>query len=622
MLPEMAEGTDAAFGALPGDGGVLFRVWAPAHHNLDVVIETADGRTIAQPMSRSRDAVFSADVPGVRAGDRYRYRTDRGLFPDPASRFQPDGVHGPSEIIDFRLRREENTGWRGLPREDLIIYELHIGTFTPEGTFDAARRRLPDLKELGVTAIELMPVADFPGERNWGYDGVSLFAPARCYGRPEDLRALIDAAHRLGLAVLLDVVYNHLGPEGNYLGIYTDHFTAKRPDTPWGATHNYDGEHSEHVREFVIQNAIHWIRDYGFDGLRLDATHVIFDDGPRHILAELSERVKAAVPNRHVVLIAEDHRNLNHMLTPPAAGGWGLDGVWADGFHHHTRRMLAGDREGYFQDFSGTTEDLVATIEKGWFFCGEHSTFYNEPIGTDPSMVEYPQFIYCLQNHDQVGNRAFGERLHHQIDLAAYRAATAMLLLGPATPLLFMGQEWAASTPFLYFTHHSPDLGKLVTEGRRKEFSYFAAFSDPAVRETIPDPQAASTFHRSKLIWDEREAEPHASVLRLYRTLLKLRRTEPALRSRARDDFRVHALDDGVLWFERRGGRSVVVVVRLKGSGRVELPELPRCEWEVLTTEDAPFAPEPRRPRISFEAGVPVIDFPGPAAVILRGGAA
>ncbi|MCI0680767.1 MAG: malto-oligosyltrehalose trehalohydrolase [Gemmataceae bacterium] len=629
------------YGAWPGKDGAQFSVWALNARLVEVILKRTDGAKSVQLLQKNSDGTFGGLLPGVGPGDRYRYRVDgQGPFPDPASRFQPEGVHGPSEVIDPTRFNWTDASWRGIGLDDLIIYELHVGTFTPEGTFAGVAGRLPYLKQLGVTAVELMPVADFPGQRNWGYDGVSLFAPARCYGRPDDLRRLVDEAHRLGLGVILDVVYNHLGPDGNYLGVYSPYYFTERHHTAWGAAVNFDGEHSEPVRRFFIENALHWVHEYHVDGLRLDATHAIADDGPRHILAELAERVHGAVPGKSILVIAEDHRNLAHMVKSPASSshpceggdtggvnGWGLDAVWADDFHHQIRRLLAGDHEGYYRDFSGSTADLAATLRQGWFFCGQFSEHLGAPRGSDPAGLPPRSFVICLQNHDQIGNRALGERLHHQIDLAAYRAAVVLLLCAPATPLLFMGQEWAASSPFLYFTNHHDELGKLVTEGRRKEFRHFAAFSDPAARARIPDPQAESTFVASRLDWSECEREPHASMLRLHRTLLRLRQTEPALRSATRESFAVEALDDGTILLRRSAGPgpTLLAVCRLRGSGAVDLggrDAVQPCAgkpWEtVLTTEDAAYSPDPCPPRVDLTGRAPVMHFARPAAVLLR----
>jgi maltooligosyltrehalose trehalohydrolase len=616
-----------SLGAWPEGEGTRFRVWAPEARSVQVVLEGSTGGA-AHPLQRSARGFWSAHLPGVRPGDRYRYRVDqRGAFPDLASRFQPEGVHGPSEIVDPRAFAWTDAGWRNVPRQDLVVYELHVGTFSPEGTFAGAEKKLDPLTDLGVNAIELMPLADFPGNRGWGYDGVCLYAPARCYGRPDDLRRLVDAAHRRGLAVLLDVVYNHLGPDGNYTGVYSPYYSSKRSRTPWGDALNFDGTHSASVRDFFIENALHWLHEYHFDGLRVDATHAIRDESPRHFLAELTGRARESLPGRAVHLIAEDHGNLVHMLRPESEGGWGFDGLWADDFHHQLRRLLAGDCESYYRDFSGTVDHLVTTIQKGWFFCGQFSEHLQRPRGTDPQGLPPRSLVVCLQNHDQVGNRALGQRLHHQVDLAAWRAASALLLCSPATPLLFMGQEWAASSPFLFFTDHHRDLGRRVTEGRRHEFRHFSAFADPATRERIPDPQAVATFEASRLDWSERARPPHAGVLALYRELLRLRRTEPALRATGRDSYAVTAIGDSALALLRRAsdGPALLLVCRLRGSGPVRVSDRPLLReylgrrWDlVLTTEEALYAVDPQPPTANLSSADWGIDFRRPSAMLLR----
>jgi maltooligosyltrehalose trehalohydrolase len=607
---EKGLGWRPTLGAWPEGDGVRFRVWAPDKERIDLFFDSPQREPIA--LEKYRDGTFGACVPHVRAGARYRYRIDGGnAFPDPATRFQPDGVHGPSEVVDPSFAWTD-AGWRGVQSTDLVIYELHVGTFTPQGTFAGVTERLPYLKELGITAIELMPVADFPGQRGWGYDGVDLFAPARCYGRPDDLRTLVNEAHRLGIAVLLDVVYNHLGPEGNYLPSFSKHYWSQRKDNPWGGEClNFDGPNSSMVRQFFTENALFWIHEYHMDGLRLDATHAIHDDDPQHFIAKLTARVRESTPGRRIHFIAEDSRNLAHMIRPEGAGGWGLDGVWSDDFHHNVRVALAGDHEGYYQDYTGAIEHLVATLNQGWQFTGQHSKYLQEIRGTDPAGLPPEHFVFFIQNHDQVGNRALGERLHHQIDGAAYRAASALLLLAPEAPMLFMGQEWAASTPFQYFTDHPEELGRKVSEGRRNEFRHFSGFSDAKARERIPDPQAASTFVASRLKWDEIVREPHASMLRLHQRLL-------ALRSEARRGrFVASVLGENTLLLRydaRDGAQSLLAVVHLKGAAKVAIAR----SNVVLTTEDAEFAQGSQPPEITRTADGVLIRFARPAAVLLR----
>ncbi len=583
-------------GAVPEEGGVRFRVWAPTATAVEVVPEGPRSGASPAALPKQADGYFTALQAGWRAGDRYRYRIDgRGPFPDPASRAQPLGVHGSSEVIDARAFAWSDQGWPGVTMDKLVIYELHIGAFTPAGTFAGVVERLPYLVELGVNALELMPVADFPGRRNWGYDGVNLFAPARCYGTPDELRRLVNEAHRLGLAVLLDVVYNHLGPDGNYLSQFSPFYFNSAHHTPWGAAVNFDGEHCGPVRDVFVENALHWLCEYHFDGLRLDATDAIIDEGEKHFLIELAERVHQAIPERQVVLIAEDVRNNAAMIRSRAEGGWGLDGVWADDFHHGVRRCLAGDSEGYYRDYTGSTADIAATLRKGWFYCGENSLHRGGPRGTDPAGLPPSRFVICIQNHDQVGNRAFGERLNHQIDPAAYRAAIALLLCAPQTPLLFMGQEWSATSPFRFFTDHHEELGKLVTAGRRNEFKHFAAFADEAQRERIPDPQAETTFLTSRIDWSEPLREPHAGTLRLYRDLLRLRCAEAALHSGRHE---ASSPVDGAVVTRREGtdGSVILIVVALKPNVRVTLPTEDGTTWtKLLSTDDPAYTPQPRR---------------------------
>jgi len=467
FTPDRAHMYDARFGAVRRGSAVTFRVWAPSAHAVELVVEDGGGRGTYQ-MSQSGDHFFETSLANISAGSRYRYRLDGDrVLADPASRHQPDGPHGPSAVVDPAAFVWTDADWRGVPGRQLAIYELHVGTFTDEGTFAAAEARLGAIADLGVTAIELMPLAECAGRWNWGYDGVDLFAPSHNYGTPDDLRRFVNAAHAHGLAVILDVVYNHFGPDGAYVHAFSPYFTTDRYQTPWGAGVNLDGEHSDVVRAFFIENALHWIHEYHADGLRLDACHELRDARPRHFLAELIAAARRTVEHRTLIFIAEDDRNCAELITNVSDGGYGFDGVWADDFHHQVRRAVAGDSEGYYRSYSGAIEDIAETLRRGWFYVGQHCEHLNAPRGSEPKGVPVERFIICLQNHDQVGNRALGERLHHQIEDSVYRALSALLLLAPETPLLFMGQEWAASTPFLFFTDHESTLGQAVTEGRR-----------------------------------------------------------------------------------------------------------------------------------------------------------
>jgi maltooligosyltrehalose trehalohydrolase len=557
-------------GATITAGGVRFRAWAPTSRRVDVIIEGPGGHA-AHPLEPQDDGWFAGTVADAGAGTRYRLRLDDdAVYPDPLSRSQPDGVHGASEVIDAQAFEWSDAEWPGRSLEELVVYELHVGTATAEGTFDALIPRLRDIAELGATAIEVMPVCEFPGTRNWGYDGVCLFAPARAYGGADGLRRLVDAAHGHGLAVILDVVYNHFGPEGNYLhAVSGGRIFTERHQTPWGAAVNYD-DASSAVRDIVLANVVEWIHDYRIDGLRLDAAHAIIDGSDTHILAEIAASAHAAA-DRPITVIAEDERNERTLLLPPP-DGYGLDGVWADDMHHAMRRLLAGDRHGYYADYRGTTAEIETTLRQGWLHQGEPHEPGGSTRGTPSTGIPPQRFVHCLQNHDQVGNRALGERLHHQVDLAAYRAASALLLLTPYTPLLWMGQEWAASAPFLYFTDHPAELGRLVTKGRREEFGRFPAFSDPALRERIPDPQAQATFERSRLDWSERARQPHGGVLALYREMLRLRRDHPAMQHRAREAWAVKAVSDGAIALRRKGpDGELLLVANLAGSLATDL---------------------------------------------------
>jgi maltooligosyltrehalose trehalohydrolase len=610
---------EPVLGAVRHRSATHFRVWAPEQASVELALERRESREV-RPLTRDNDGYWFGTFDDVRVGDRYRYRLgkdDDRVFPDPASKFQPEGVHGPSEVIDLATFRWTDHDWQQPRADDLVIYELHVGTFSPHGTFGGVMDRLPYLAQLGISAIELMPVGDFPGTRNWGYDGAAIFAPSRAYGRPEDLQALVNAAHQHGLAVFLDVVYNHLGPDGAYANAFSPHYFTDRHKSPWGQGVNLDGPHGAEVRAFFMANALQWIHEYHFDALRLDATHAIQDDSSRHFLEELTTTVRASA-NRQVFMIAEDHRNLASMLRPPAAGGFGLDAVWADDFHHEVRVHVAGDREGYYKDYSGCAEDIAQTIRQGWFFTGQPSTHHGEPRGTDPAGIHPRQFVVCVQNHDQVGNRADGLRLHHQVDAATFRAISTLLLVVPETPLIFQGQEWATHAPFLFFTDHGNDIGQSITKGRREEFASFAAFADPALRAAIPDPQAPETFERSRLPWEELAQPDHASMLRLYQRVIGLRATAAPLRTAERGSFDARALDDETVLIIRGGGdERLWIVVRFGGAGTATVCGAGAAHT-LLTTEDADLTVDPAPLEITSRGEHADVRFVRPGAVILR----
>ena len=569
---------------LANDGhadGVQFRVWAPDADAVTLVLDSEGGRRAE--MDPAGHGYFEHFAEGLGAGARYRFHLDGQPepFPDPASRFQPEGVHGPSEVIDPARYEWRTEGWNNVPQHELVFYELHVGTFSLAGTFNGVREKLDHLTDLGVTAIELMPLGAFPGDRNWGYDPAAFFAPDPAYGRPDDLRRLVDAAHERGLSVFLDVIYNHFGPDGAYAAAFAPFFTDHH-ETPWGQAVNLDDEHSAGVRHFFIHNALHWLSEYRFDGLRLDATNALVDDSEPHFLAELSARVEEACAAPRRYLIAEDERNERCLLESREEGGYGLDGVWADDFHHQMRNLTAGDELFYFADFADTTAaDLAQTLRQGWYYTGQHAEHFGAERGTPTGGLAPEHFVICLQNHDQVGNRPAGARLTEDISLPLYRAASALLLFAPELPLLFMGQEWAASTPFQFFTDHHEELGHQVTEGRKEEFAEFAEL----VSGSVPDPQRAATFERSVLDWGERAEAPHAHTLAFYRRLLHLRRALPPADP---DGFNVEAHGDHGLVL-RRGAHALAVAL---GNG-VTLPLPPQSE-NVLHSEEADYAPSPR----------------------------
>lgn len=543
------DGRPPALGAAIERGGTTFRVWTTRARR--VAVRLFDG---AQRPSRTLDLEargggdFETHVPSLGAGTLYKFVLDDREVPDPYARFLPFGVHGPAEVVE---RSYVSPLRPRVALERLSTYELHVGTFTPEGTYDSARARLKDIADLGVSAIELMPLAAFPGERGWGYDGVAHYAPHAPYGRPGDLRRFVQAAHELGLMALLDVVFNHFGPDGNYLSCYAPEYFTSAHATPWGDALDFT---QPRMRAHVLGAARMWLDEYGFDGLRLDATHAIFDPSRPHILRALADLAASLDPAR--LLVAEDDRNEASLVTEQ-----GLDAIWADDFHHQLRVLLTGERDGYYAAYDPTPAALAHAIERGWSYEGQSYSPWGRPRGTSADSLLAEQFVYCIENHDQAGNRAFGERLSQQVSPEAFCAASTLLLFLPMSPLLFMGQEWGASTPFLYFTQHNPELGALVSKGRREEFKSFQGFSDPEARARIPDPQDAATFERSKLRWDERRAPGHARILSIVRELLRLRREDPILRQRCeRRDLRARAQGD-LLVVDRSGdgGRRVLL---------------------------------------------------------------
>lgn len=519
------------------EGGVHFRVWAACRQRVEVVLE-GDGPQAppeAQPLAvtlapeAEAPGYFSALVPTAGAGTLYRYRLDGDpvLYPDPASRFQPSGPHGPSQVIDPGTFHWSDGAWPGVSLAGQVIYEMHLGTFTPEGTWAAASRQLPELADLGITLLELMPIAAFPGRFGWGYDGVNLFAPTQLYGSPDEARRFVDRAHALGLGVILDVVYNHLGPDGNYLAQFSPAYCTERYTTDWGTAINFDGPEAGPVREFFLANAGYWIDEFHCDGLRLDATQNIYDTSADHILAALARRVRHAARGRATFLVAENESQQTKLVRPPAQGGYGLDALWNDDFHHSAMVALTGRNEAYYTDYGGTPQEFISAFKWGYLYQGQYYAWQKQRRGTPALGLPPATFVTFFQNHDQIANTAHGQRCHLLTSPGRYRALTALLLLGPGTPMLFQGQEFAASSPFFYFADFPEALASLVRQGRVVFLSQFRSLNNPAIQAYLPPPDDPHTFARSKLDLSERQS--HAETYALHRDLLRLRRQDPVL---------------------------------------------------------------------------------------------
>ncbi|MHA6280579.1 malto-oligosyltrehalose trehalohydrolase [Salinimicrobium sp. CAU 1759] len=501
-----------------GDKKTEFCVWAPFADTVEVVLKNIDSQSLA----KDDKGYWKQTLYNVAPGELYRFRIDKKEFPDPASLSQPEGVHSWSRVIDHNSYSWQDRSWKGRELSNMIIYELHVGTFTPQGTFEAIIDKLDHLEELGINTIELMPIAQFPGERNWGYDGVYPFAAQHSYGGVEGLKKLIDACHKRNFSVLLDVVYNHFGPEGNYISQYGPYFTDKY-HTPWGSAINYDDEHSDQVRQHFIQNALMWLEDFHFDGLRLDAIHEIIDRGARHFLKELSEKTDELEEKtgRKYVLIAESDLNDTRIIDDYSKGGYGLEGQWVDDFHHAVHTILTGESAGYYADY-GKMDYLAKAFKQAFIYDGIYSPFRKKTVGNSPEGFDPSNFVICIQNHDQVGNRLLGERLAELLSFEKQKLAAAIMLTAPFVPMLFMGEEFGEKKPFQYFiSHEDPDLVKAVQEGRKREFEYF--FHSHSEGE-FPDPQAEETFENSKLNWNFKEEEQQNLLFEFYKELLKLKK--------------------------------------------------------------------------------------------------
>ncbi len=518
----------------PGSG-VHFRVWSTRAQCMEVVIEDGAASGLAAPitvtLTPEGHGYFSGLVPTLGNGVLYHYRIDGGdmLYPDPASRFQPHGPHGPSQVVDPSEFQWTDTAWPGVHLEGQVIYEMHLGTFTREGTWEAASRQLSELADLGITLIEVMPVADFVGRFGWGYDGVDLFAPSHLYGTPEDCRRFVDRAHALGLGVILDVVYNHVGPDGNVLAHFSPEYFSERYTTDWGPAINFDGAHSGPVREFFVANAGYWIDEFHFDGLRLDATQNIYDRSSVHILAAVARQVRRAAGGRPTLLVAENEPQHTKLVCPPAHGGYGFDALWNDDFHHSARVALTGCREAYYTDYRGTAQELISALKWGYLYQGQYYGWQRKRRGTPTFGLKPATFVTYLQNHDQIANSGLGLRLHLLTSPGRYRAMTAVLLLGPGTPMLFQGQEFGASSPFTFFADPHHELDSAIRRGRSEFLRQFPRLARPEMQSRMPDPTDPATFARCKL--DLSERQQHGELYVLHRDLLRLRRQDPVLSS-------------------------------------------------------------------------------------------
>ena len=598
---------------LQADKTAHARVWAPGHTSVEICLEDG-GR---YPLAREADGYFGASVPGMTAGTRYWFSLDGGPpRPDPVSRRQPDGPHGPSEVVDPRSFQWSDEQWKGPQVKGAVLYEMHVGTFTREGTWRAAAAQLDSLADLGITIIEMMPVADFAGRFGWGYDGVNLYAPTHLYGTPDDLRAFVDRAHALGLAVILDVVYNHLGPDGNYLGDFSSGYFTDKYENDWGRALNFEGPAP--AREFFVANAAYWIDEFHMDGLRLDATQDVRDASPEHVIAEIARRARAVAPSRALYLIAENEPQDSTLVRPAGCGGFGLDALWNDDFHHTAVVSLTGRREAYYSDYKGSAQELVSCAKYGFLYQGQWYAWQKQRRGTPALDLPGSAFVTFIENHDQVANSAFGRRLHQLSSPGRYRAITALALLGPGTPLLFQGQEFASSAPFLYFADHQPELGAAVRRGRREFLEQFDHLRDPDVLFALPSPTDPATFERCKLDPDERAESLEAVAL--HRDLIALRRGNPVIHDPARVDGAV--LATGALALRYFGGGAGDRLLILNLGCDLELVPAPEplvapppgARWRLVWSSEAVKYGGQGTPPLNLEAEWRV---PGEAAVLL-----
>jgi maltooligosyltrehalose trehalohydrolase len=582
-------------GAEPVPGGVHFRVWAPRCQRVEIVFDESHSMPRVA-LELEEGGYFSAFVEGAKPSLQYRYAldSDEQFYPDPASRFQPEGPHGPSQIVDALLFQWTDQAWRGAELRGQVIYEMHVGTFTREGTWSAAEQRLSQLAETGITLLEIMPVSDFPGEFGWGYDGVAFFAPTRLYGTPDDFRSFVNRAHSLGLGVILDVVYNHVGPDGNYLTKFSDTYFSDRYENEWGDPLNFDGPGNESVREFFVSNACYWIEEFHLDGLRLDATQQIFDASGENIIAQINREVRRAAGRRSVVIMAENEPQESHLARPIEENGYGCDALWNDDFHHSALVAMTGRNEAYYTDYLGNPQEFISAMKWGFLYQGQFYVWQRKRRGSSGLDMDPAAFVNYLENHDQIANTPYGQRPRQMTTPGRFKALTTLLLLGPATPLLFQGQEYGASTPFLYFADHNKDLAPQVQEGRGEFVAQFPSMAYSQIEFALGVPHDRATFERCKL--DDSERQANTQMLELHRDLLRLRREDPVF-SAQRSDWMHGAVlgpEAFVLRFfgQQHGDRLIVVNLgrdlRLRPAPEPLLAQPRSGPWEMLWSSEDP----------------------------------
>ena len=604
---------------LQAEGGVHFRVWAPASKTVAVEILSGGKVQRSAPLKAEPDGYYSGVVPQAKVGDLYKFRLEHGTFADPASRFQPDGPHGPSQIVDGKQFRWTDQDWKGLPVKEIVLYEMHLGTFTPEGTWRAAMEQLPELKRVGVTTLEIMPIADFPGRFGWGYDGVNMFAPCRLYGTPDDARAFVNRAHEIGVMVILDVVYNHFGPDGNCHGEFSKDYFSTRYKCEWGEALNFDGENSMPVREFFLSNARYWIEEFHFDGFRFDATQQIYDVSEPYILAEVVRAARQAGGGRNIYLLGENEPQQTRLLRPQNRGGHGLDALWNDDFHHSARVAATGSREAYYNDYKGTPQEFISAMKYGYLYQGQYYSWQKQRRGTPAFDLSAQNFVVFLQNHDQVANTLRGERLAALGSPQVLRALTALTLLGPSTPMLFQGDEFGASTPFLYFADHNPELNKLVKKGRGEFLRQFRTIATRESHAVLTDPADIETFRRCKLDFQERAR--NSPTCKLHEDLLRIRREDSTILHAKFLDGAVLSERAFVLRYFSSEGEDRLLIVNLGPTLYLNpCPEpllAPTAEhgWRVLWSSEDPAYGGNGTPPLETECNWII---PGLAAVLMR----